>query len=87
MFLRRNLSKKYPGYSCLDSLKVNCCHIATPEMNGHFCSLVISDLIECKFFLCYNKYIQSVHLRNCTLNSLFIHVSDFYSCFLVIIRL
>ena len=92
MLWQRNLRKKYPN-SCLDSLTVNCCHVPTLAMNKHFCSIMISDFMECEFFYFfifffgYNDYVQSIHLQNFTLNNLFAPVSDFSSYFLVIIRL
>ena len=49
MLWQRNLRKKYPN-SCLDSLTVNCCHVPTLAMNKHFCSIMISDFMECEFF-------------------------------------
>ena len=31
--------------TCLNSFKVNCCHVASPGTNGHFCSILISNFI------------------------------------------
>ena len=84
--LQRNLSKKYPTLVST-YWKLIIALWQHRKWTYIFVQYWLAILWNVTFFLWYNDYIQSVHLQNCTLNRLFTPVSDFYPCFLVIIRL